>query len=196
VIRQVPAAGETAEDVNGYARVITQARPLNGLHITSDTPIIREGSASVIIYTTAVAYGGMPGVSSIKISETVKEVLSSIKVHPRETYSDVIERLVIHTRDGNLPGHIPLQYVKIKGTIRELCNPIDLSFEVENEEYIIYNNEYHLLVVAPDLHKGLKEINVQFEENWNDYIDQNEGELTPGALHFRNTLLSLFTEAI
>jgi len=152
-------------------------------------------SASVIIYTTAVVYGGMPGVSSIKISETVKEVLSSIKVHPRETYSDVIERLVIHTRDEVLPGHIPLQYVKIKGTIRELCNPIDLSFEVVDGEYIIYNNEYHLLVVAQDLHNGLKEINVQFEENWNDYIDQNEGELTHGALHFRNTLLSLFTEA-
>ncbi|MDO8872339.1 MAG: oligosaccharyl transferase, archaeosortase A system-associated [Methanoregula sp.] len=44
VIRQVPAAGETAGDVNGYARVITQERPIKGSHITSDTPIIREGS--------------------------------------------------------------------------------------------------------------------------------------------------------
>jgi dolichyl-diphosphooligosaccharide--protein glycosyltransferase len=44
VIRQVPAAGETAGDVNGYARVITEERPLNGSHIASDTPLIREGS--------------------------------------------------------------------------------------------------------------------------------------------------------
>ena len=44
VIRQVPAAGETAGDVNGYARVITQERSLNVSHITSDTPIIHEGS--------------------------------------------------------------------------------------------------------------------------------------------------------
>jgi dolichyl-diphosphooligosaccharide--protein glycosyltransferase len=44
VIRQVPAAGETAGDVNGYARVISQERPMNSSHITSDTPIIREGS--------------------------------------------------------------------------------------------------------------------------------------------------------
>ena len=44
MVRQVPAAGETAGDVNGYARVITGERPLNGSHITSDTPIIREGS--------------------------------------------------------------------------------------------------------------------------------------------------------
>ena len=42
-IRQVPAAGETAGDVKGYARVITQERPINGSNITSDTPIIREG---------------------------------------------------------------------------------------------------------------------------------------------------------
>lgn len=153
-------------------------------------------SVSVIIYTTAVVYGGMPGASSIKISESVKEGLSSLKEHPRETYGDVIERLVRQTRGGIQPGHIPLQYVKINGTIRELHNPIDISFEVEDGEYIIYNNEYHLLVVAPDLYRGLKEINVQFEENWNDYIDRAENELTPGALHFRNSLLSLFTEAI
>lgn len=138
----------------------------------------------------------MPGVSSIKISETVKEELSCLKVHPRETYGEVIERLVIHTREVVPPGHIPLLYVKIKGTIRELRNPIDLSFEVVEGEYILYNNEYHLLVVAPDLRKGLKEINVQFEENWNDYVDQMECELTPGALHFRNILRSLFTEAV
>jgi hypothetical protein len=138
----------------------------------------------------------MPGASSIKISRTVKEVLSCLKVHPRETYGDVIERLVIHTHDAILPCHIPLQFVKIKGTIRELRNPIDLSFELLEGEYIIYNIEYHLLVVAPDLRKGLKEINVQFEENWNDYVDQMECELTPGALHFRNILRSLFTEAV
>jgi len=168
----------------------------NQLMLTTGTMMRGPVSASIIIYTTAVVYGGMPGTSSIKISETVKEVLSCLKVHPRETYGDVIERLVILTSDGVSPGHIPLQYVKIKGIIRELCNPIDLSFEIEDGEYLIYNNECHLLVVAPDLRKGLKEINVQFEENWNDYVDQKEGELTPGALHFRNTLLSLFTEAV
>lgn len=153
-------------------------------------------SASIIINTTAVVYGGMPGASSIKISHSVKEALSCRKVHPRETYGEVIERLVIHTPEGVFPGHIPLLYVKIKGTIRELRNPIDLSFEVEDGEYIIYNNEYHLLVVAPDLRNGLKEINNQFEENWNDYVNRMESELTPGALQFRNILCSLFTEAV
>ena len=153
-------------------------------------------SASIIIYTTAVVCGGMSGAASIKISQPVKEVLSCLKTHPRETYSDVIERLIHHTRNEVTPSHIPLQYVKIKGTIRELCNPIDLSIVVEDGEYIIYNNEYHLLVVAPDLRNGLKEINAQFEENCNDYLDQKESELTTGALSFRNTLHTLFNEAV
>jgi oligosaccharyl transferase (archaeosortase A-associated) len=43
-IRQVPAPGETAGNVKGYARVITRERILNGSAITPDTPIIREGS--------------------------------------------------------------------------------------------------------------------------------------------------------
>jgi hypothetical protein len=86
--------------------------------------------------------------------------------------------------------------VKLKGIVHELRDPIDLSFEVEDGEYIIYNNEFHLLVVAPDLRRGLKEINTQFEENWNDYIDQKESELMPDAIHFRNSLMSLFTEMI
>ncbi len=43
-IRKVPAAGETATEVNGYARVITRELPVNGSFITNDTPIIREGA--------------------------------------------------------------------------------------------------------------------------------------------------------
>jgi len=138
----------------------------------------------------------MTGSSSIKIPDSVKEVLSHLKVHPRETYGEVIERLARQTREGVPASRIPLQYVKIKGTIRELSNPIDLVIEAEGEDYLIYNNEYHLLVVAPDLRRGLREINSQFEENWNDYIDRNEDDLTPGARSFRQRLRSLLSEAI
>ncbi|MCX6688162.1 MAG: oligosaccharyl transferase, archaeosortase A system-associated [Methanoregula sp.] len=44
VIRQVPAAGETTGDVNGYARVITREQPVEGANITSDMPLTREDS--------------------------------------------------------------------------------------------------------------------------------------------------------
>ncbi len=138
----------------------------------------------------------MSGTSSIKISNTLKETLSDLKEHPRETYSEVIERLANHTREGVLQGNIPLQYVKLKGNIRELHCPIYLSIEVEDGEYVIYNNEYHLLVVAPDLGEGLKEINLQFEENWIDYVEKKESELTQGTIRFRKSLVSLFNETI
>jgi oligosaccharyl transferase (archaeosortase A-associated) len=44
VIRQVPAAGETAEDVNGYARVITNEQAQDISQVYNDTRIVREGT--------------------------------------------------------------------------------------------------------------------------------------------------------
>jgi len=44
VIRQVPAAGETAGDVNGYARVITSEQERNISAGHNDSQIIREGA--------------------------------------------------------------------------------------------------------------------------------------------------------
>ncbi|PKL61449.1 MAG: hypothetical protein CVV31_11205 [Methanomicrobiales archaeon HGW-Methanomicrobiales-2] len=38
----------------------------------------------------------MPDTSSIKISTELKYRLNSLKVHPRETYNDLIGRLVSH----------------------------------------------------------------------------------------------------
>jgi dolichyl-diphosphooligosaccharide--protein glycosyltransferase len=43
VIRQVPAAGETAGDVNGYARVITSEQERDVSPVHNDTQIVREG---------------------------------------------------------------------------------------------------------------------------------------------------------
>ncbi len=42
-IRPVPAAGETAGDVKGFARVISQERPVNGSQIFPDIPLVQEG---------------------------------------------------------------------------------------------------------------------------------------------------------
>lgn len=42
------------------------------------------------IYT----YIGMPSITSIRISSDMKDKLSSLKVHPKESYEDVIGRLV------------------------------------------------------------------------------------------------------
>jgi dolichyl-diphosphooligosaccharide--protein glycosyltransferase len=66
VIRQVPAAGETAGDVNGYARVITseQERDISPGH--NDTRIVREG--------TDITSGRYANVFSDLPNRTVQEI--------------------------------------------------------------------------------------------------------------------------
>ncbi len=134
----------------------------------------------------------MSGASSIKISDEVKDTLKHLKIHPRETYNDVIGRLVPQGQGGRSPGHIPLMYAKIHGEIRELKNPIDLSVEFEDGDYIIYNNDFHLLVIAPDLKEALEEINDELAANWEDYVERDASDLTKGALEFREKLRGLF----
>jgi hypothetical protein len=134
----------------------------------------------------------MPGTSSIKISTDLKSRLNGLKVHPRETYNDLIGRLVSHARESQPPTHIPLIYVRVRGEIRELAEPIMLCVEVENGEYILYNHAYRLLAVAPDLCEGLMEITAEFETNWKNFVERDESDLTGGALQFRRKLRSLF----
>jgi len=134
----------------------------------------------------------MPDTSSIKISTDLKSRLNSLKVHPRETYNDLIGRLVSHAHECQQPTHIPLIYVRVRGEIRELADPIMLCVEVEDGEYILYNHAYRLLAVAQDLREGLIEITAEFETNWKDFVERDESDLTDGALQFRRKLLSLF----
>ncbi|HOI14305.1 MAG TPA: hypothetical protein PLG75_10615 [Methanoculleus sp.] len=134
----------------------------------------------------------MPNTSSIKIATALKYRLNSLKVHPRETYNDVIGRLVSHARESRSPTHIPLIYVRVGGDIGELAEPIELCVEVEDGEYILYNHAYRLLAVAPDLREGLMEITAEFEANWRGFVERDESGLTGGALQFRRKLLSLF----
>lgn len=134
----------------------------------------------------------MSETSSIRISTELKSRLNDLKVHPRETYNDLIGRLVSHARESRPPTHIPLIYVRVGGEIRELAEPIELCVEVEDGEYILYNHALRLLAVAPDLREGLMEVTAEFETNWKDFVERDESGLTGGALQFRRKLLSLF----
>ncbi|MEN6513685.1 hypothetical protein [Methanoculleus sp.] len=133
----------------------------------------------------------MSEMTSIKISTDVKDRLNHLKIHPRETYSDLLFRLASQAQTEQPSWHIPLIYVRIRGVIRELRHPIEISIEMDEGEYIMYNHEYRLLVVASDLSLGLKDIIDEFEENWNDFVLQDENTLLGGALVLREELLSL-----
>lgn len=129
--------------------------------------------------------------TSIKIATGVKDRLNHLKVHPRETYSDLISRLASQAQTEQPPQHMPLIHVRINGVIRELKHPIEISVEMDEGEYILYNHEYRLLVVASDLSEGLKDIIAEFEENWNDFVTQDESRLFGGALAMRRKLVAL-----
>lgn len=133
----------------------------------------------------------MPEMKSIKIATGVKDQLDHLKIHPRETYSDLISRLASQAQTELPPWQIPLIHVRINGVIRELKHPIEISVEMDEGEYILYNNEYRLLVVAPDLSEGLKDIIDEFEENWNDFVLQDESALLGGARDLRRKFIAL-----
>jgi len=133
----------------------------------------------------------MSEMTSIKIATGVKDQLNHLKTHPRETYSDLISRLASQAQTELPPWQIPLIHVRINGVILELKHPVEISAEMDEGEYILYNHEYRLLVVASDISEGLKDIIGEFEENWNDFVLQDESALLGGARDLRRKLIAL-----
>lgn len=135
----------------------------------------------------------MTDMTSIKIASSIKDQLNHLKLHPRETYSDLIGRLV--DKGGRpqklIPFSIPLMYVKIHRKIIELKEPVEISVEMDEDEYILFNHEYRLLVVASDINEGMKDILDEFEENWKDFVEGDEDTMGRNALELKNTYGSI-----
>jgi dolichyl-diphosphooligosaccharide--protein glycosyltransferase len=103
VIRQVPAAGETAGDVNGYARVITseQERDVSPDH--NDTRIVREG--------TDLTPGRYANVFSDLPNRTVQDI-SALK-HYRLIYESPNNASVKVFPESDIVTLSDIKYVKI-----------------------------------------------------------------------------------
>lgn len=135
----------------------------------------------------------MSDMTSIKIASSVKNQLNHLKLHPRETYSDLIGRLAefgTHPQE-QIPFIIPLMHVKIKQKIIELKEPVEITIEIDEDEYILFNHEYRLLVVAPNIYNGMKDILDEFEENWKDFVLGDENTLGRDALELREKYCSI-----
>ena len=91
---------------------------------------------------------------------------------------------------------LPLTHIRFNEDIRELRYPIDLEVEFENDEYILYNNEFNLLVTSGNLKDGVERINDELKLLWLDYVEEETGNLTEGGIVFRNKLRSLLDEGI
>lgn len=67
--------------------------------------------------------------------------------------------------------------------------PIDIAFE--NEQYILFNDEFGLLVVHHNMELAYKEAQEELAVLVEEYVDAPEDDLTEGAKKFRNKLISL-----
>lgn len=96
----------------------------------------------------------------------------------------------------------PLKYLQFsqvkfdKKTVKELAKPINLEVDFDDEEYILYNNDFNLLVTSKNLKEGMDEINREFVLLWSDYVEEDINNLSEGGIQFREKLLSLFNGAI
>ncbi|NLV28512.1 MAG: hypothetical protein GXY48_15395 [Methanomicrobiales archaeon] len=62
---------------------------------------------------------------------------------------------------------------------------------MDEDEYILYNHEYRLLVVASDINDGMKDILDEFEENWKDFALGDEKTMSNDALELRKKFGSI-----
>ena len=133
VIRQVPAAGETAGDVNGYARVITseQERDISPGH--NDTRIVREG--------TDLTPGRYASVFSDLPNRTVQEIPAlkhyrlihespnnaSVKIFPESnfiTLSDIkYVKIFEYVKGAHISGDGIIELPLVTNTGRDVCLP-------------------------------------------------------------------------
>ncbi len=67
--------------------------------------------------------------------------------------------------------------------------PIDIAFE--NEQYILSNDEFGLLVVEQNMELAFKEAQEELAVLVAEYVDAPEDDLTEGAKKFRNKLINL-----
>jgi len=143
VIRQVPAAGETAGDVNGYARVITseQERDISPGH--NDTRIVREGT-DLTPGQYANVFSNLPnrtvqGISALKHYRLIHESPNnaSVKIFPESdtiTLSDIkYVKLFEYVKGAHISGEGIIEVPLVTNTGRKFV----YQQESENGEFVV-----------------------------------------------------------
>jgi len=90
--------------------------------------------------------------------------------------------------------HIPLQEINFKNSRVFLSEPIILDVQYEMDEYILSNDQFHLIATASSLKLGIKEIEEELAALWNEYVEVDPGTLTRDAIELRLKLKSLFAQ--
>jgi len=152
VIRQVPAVGESAGDVNGYARVITSEQEHDISPGHNDTRIVREGTdltpgryASVFSY---LPNRTVQEISALKHYRLIHESPNnaSVKIFPESdtiTLSDIkYVKIFEYVKGAHIPGNGIIELPLVTNTGRTFV----YQQESENGEFIVpystQNNPY------------------------------------------------------
>jgi hypothetical protein len=83
-----------------------------------------------------------------------------------------------------------------EGNINKLTHSLEIlvEYEDESESYIISNEEFKLLAIAPNLKEGMEEINEELIVMYKEYVNEDISNLTESAIQLRKQLLKLFGE--
>ena len=84
--------------------------------------------------------------------------------------------------------HLPLHEIYFKNRWIHLDEPIILEVQYEMDEYILSNEEFHLLATASSLEQGIQEINEELVALRAEYVDVDLNTLTLDAIEFRAKL--------
>lgn len=87
-----------------------------------------------------------------------------------------------------------LDEISFKDKKVRLSKPLLLDIDVEEgiryDIYILSNDELKLLAMQKSLDKASKEIQEEFVELWENYVEYPEEELTKGAIELKKKLMS------
>jgi hypothetical protein len=89
---------------------------------------------------------------------------------------------------------IQLKQILFRKTLRIFKDPLIFEVQYESDEYILSNEPFHILVVAPSLKQAIKEIEDEVNVLWEEYVDVDTKALTKDAIEFRSNLKSIFAQ--
>ena len=90
--------------------------------------------------------------------------------------------------------HISLNEINFRNRLHPLKVPIVLDVQYEEDQYIVSNDSFHLLVTSPSLKDGIRDIGEELAELWKEYVEVNPDTLTKDAIEFRSKLKALFAQ--
>ena len=84
----------------------------------------------------------MPEITTIKLSKSTVELLSRLKVHPRQPYEEVILKLVSENKDKKNPGKLPqssgsITTIKLHKKTAKQLNGLKIHQRQSYEEVIL-----------------------------------------------------------